>query len=189
MISTSLTTGQNVSLSTVSGNDRVVIRHGRQMAWQLWKHLLVSVKQTDEFWLWPALQLTTWSSLHQLTGLTVLCSQQQDQTKGEVTRKYRFWRTYSSLRPTFPLSCQRTWESLISEKAAGLFQDSRWCVLQILCTLPANFSVTGCAVSRIAVHTSSGQCERYCQEVCRLWNMPALLANTGRFGKPVYHDI
>lgn len=99
-----------------------------------------------------------------------------------MTRTHRFWRTYGSLRPAFPLSCKRAWESLISEKAAGLFQDSRWCVLQILYTLPANFTVTGCAASRTAMHVSSGQWERYCQELCRLWKMPALLANIEDLG-------
>lgn len=69
---------------------------------------------------------------------------------------------------------------LISDKAPGLFQDPRWCVLQKLCTLPASFS--GCSASRIAMHISTGQWERYCQELCCLWKMPVLLANIEDLG-------
>lgn len=183
MISRCLTRGQNVSLSPVSGKDHVVITDGRQMAWHLWNHLLALMKQADKLWLWPVLQ---WQpGAHCISSWILLCFNHTGAVskKGEaVTRKYRFWRTYGSLRPAFPISCQRTWESLISEKAAGLFQDARWCVLQILCTLPANFTVTGCAGSRIAMHISSGQWERYCQELCCLWKMPALLANIEDLG-------
>lgn len=59
MISTCPTRGRNVSLSAVSGTDHVVIRDGGQMAWHLWKHRLVLMKQADKLWLWPALQWQT----------------------------------------------------------------------------------------------------------------------------------
>lgn len=65
-------------------------------------------------------------------------------------------------------------------KKPGLLQDQRWCVLQILCTLPASF--TGCASSRISMHISTGQWKIRCQEPCCLWKIPVLLANTEDLG-------